>query len=171
MTHNDILRQLRYALNINDSTMIKIFKLADRDIERSYLTGLLKKEGDEGFVNCSDVVLGDFLDGLILLKRGRKETKPGETRKPDSRLTNNNILKKIRIALELKEDDMLGILKLADINISKPELTALFRREGHKNYKECGEQFLRKFLKGLTIRYRPRGLTGKQLYLRKFSGL
>jgi uncharacterized protein YehS (DUF1456 family) len=98
--------------------------------------------------------LGYFLDGLILHKRGRKEIKPGETRKPDSRLTNNTILKKLRIALELKEDDMLGILKLADVDISKSELTALFRKEGHKNYKECGEQFLRKFLKGLSIRYR-----------------
>ena len=171
MIYNDILRQIRYALNINDSTMIGIFKLADRKIEQSHLTGLLKKEDDEGFVNCSDVVLGDFLDGLIVLKRGRKEMKPGETGKPVSRLTNNSILKKIRIALELKEDDMLGILKLANINISKHELTALFRREGHKNYKECGDQFLRKFLKGLTIRYRTRKLPGRQLSLKKYSGL
>jgi uncharacterized protein YehS (DUF1456 family) len=154
MTNNDILRQLRYALNINDSTMIEIFKLADHEIEQSKLTGLLKKEDEEGFVNCSDDVLGYFLDGLILHKRGKKEIKPGETRKSDSRLTNNTILKKLRIALELKEDDMLGILKLADIDISKSELTALFRKEGHKNYKECGDQFLRKFLKGLSIRYR-----------------
>jgi uncharacterized protein YehS (DUF1456 family) len=78
----------------------------------------------------------------------------GETRKSYSRLTNNAILKKLRIALELKEDDMLGILKLANVDISKHELTALFRKEGHKNYKECGDQFLRKFLKGLSIRYR-----------------
>ena len=154
MINNDILRQLRYALNINDSTMIEIFKLADHEIEQSNLTGLLKKEDEEGFVNCSDDVLGYFLDGLILHKRGRKEIKPGETRKSDSRLTNNTILKKLRIALELKEDDMLGILKLADVDISKSQLTALFRKEGHKNYKECGEQFLRKFLKGLSIRYR-----------------
>jgi uncharacterized protein YehS (DUF1456 family) len=154
MTNNDILRQLRYALNINDSTMIEIFKLADHEIEQSNLTCLLKKEDEEGFVNCSDDVLRYFLDGLILHKRGRKEIKPGETRKSDSRLTNNTILKKLRIALELKEDDMLGILKLADVDISKSELTALFRREGHKNYKECGDQFLRKFLKGLFIRYR-----------------
>jgi uncharacterized protein YehS (DUF1456 family) len=154
MTNNDILRQLRYALNINDSTMIEIFKLADHEIEQSNLTGLLKKEDEEGFVNCSDDVLGYFLDGLILHKRGRKEIKPGEARKPDSRLTNNTILKKLRIALELKEDAMLGILKLADVDISKSELTALFRKEGHKNYKECGDQFLRKFLKGLSIRYR-----------------
>ncbi len=154
MTNNDILRQLRYALNINDSTMIEIFKLADHEIEQSNLTGFLKKEDEEGFVNCNDDVLGYFLDGLILQKRGRKEIKPGETRKSESRLTNNTILKKLRIALELKEDDMLGILKLANVDISKSELTALFRREGHKNYKECGDQFLRKFLKGLSIRYR-----------------
>ena len=154
MTKNDILRQLRYALNINDSTMIGIFKLADHEIEQSNLTGLLKKEDEEGFVNCGDAALGYFLDGLILHKRGRKEIKPGETRESDSRLTNNTILKKLRIALELKEDDILGILKLADVDISKSELTALFRKEGHKNYKECGDQFLRKFLKGLSIRYR-----------------
>jgi len=154
MTNNDIVRQLRYALNINDSTMIEIYKLADHVIEQSNLTGLLKKEDEEGFVNCSDDILGYFLDGLILHKRGRKEIKPGETRKSDSRLTNNTILKKLRIALELKEDDMLGILKLASVDISKSELTALFRKEGHKNYKECGDQFLRKFLKGLIVRYR-----------------
>lgn len=154
MTNNDILRSLRYTLNINDSTMIEIFKLADHEIEQSNLTSFLKKEDEEGFVNCGDAVLGYFLDGLILHKRGRKEIKPGETRKSDSRLTNNTILKKLRIALELKEDDMLGILKLANVDISKSELTALFRKEGHKNYKECGDQFLRKFLKGLSIRYR-----------------
>jgi len=154
MTNNDILRQLLYALNINDSTMIEIFKLADHEIEQSNLTGLLKKEDEEGFVNCGDAVLGYFLDGLILRKRGRKEIKPGETRKPDSRLTNNAILKKLRIAMELKEDDMLAILRLSNVDISKSELTALFRKEGHKNYKECGDQFLREFLKGLSIRYR-----------------
>ncbi len=154
MNNNDIVRQLRYALNMNDSTMIEIFKLADHEIGQSILTGLLKKEDEEGFVNCGDIVLGYFLDGLILYKRGRKEMKPGEMRRPDSRLTNNIILKKLRIALELKEDDMLAVLKLAEVDISKSELSALFRKQGHKNYKECGDQFLRKFLKGLSIRYR-----------------
>jgi uncharacterized protein YehS (DUF1456 family) len=139
---------------MNDSTIIEIFKLADHEIGQTILTGLLKKEDEEGFVNCGDVVLGYFLDGLIFYKRGRKEMKPGETRRSDSRLTNNIILKKLRIALELKEDDMLAVLKLAEVDISKSELSALFRKEGHKNYKECGDQFLRKFLKGLFIRYR-----------------
>jgi len=154
MTNNDILRRLRYALNINDSTMVEIFKLSEHEIEQSTLTDLLKKEDEKGYVDCSDNVMEYFLDGLILHKRGKKEIKSGQAKKLGAPLTNNTILKKLRIALELKEDDMLGILKLANIIVSKSELTALFRREGHKNYKECGDQFLRNFLKGLTIRYR-----------------
>jgi len=154
MINNDILRQLRYALNINDSTVIEIFKVAGHEIDRAGLAGLFRKEEEEGFVNCSNALLGYFLDGLILYKRGRRETKPGESERPESRLTNNAILKKIRIALELKEDDMLAIFRLAGIDMSKSELTALFRRESQKNYKECGDHFLRKFLRGLSLRYR-----------------
>jgi uncharacterized protein YehS (DUF1456 family) len=134
--------------------MVEIFKLSEHEIEQSNLNDLLKKEDEKGYVDCSDNVMEYFLDGLILYKRGKKEIKSGQAKKLDSPLTNNTILKKLRIALELKEDDMLGILKLANIIVSKSELTALFRRDGHKNYKECGDQFLRNFLKGLTIRYR-----------------
>ena len=156
MTKNDILRRVRYALDINDPTMLEIFKLAGHDIEQSGLINLLKKENEEGYVDCSDNVMGLFLDGLIFHKRGRQETRHGEEKKSGPRLTNNAILKKLRIALELKEDDMVGILKLAGSDISTSELTALFRKEGHRNYKDCGDQFLRNFLKGLTIRYRDR---------------
>ena len=156
MTKNDILRRVRYALNINDSTMIEIFKLSGHEIEQSGLINFLKKENEEDYVDCSDKVMGFFLDGLIFHKRGRQEIKPGQVKKAGPRLTNNAILKKLRIALELKEDDMVEILKLADIDISKSELTALFRKEGHRNYKECGDQFLRNFLKGLAIRFRDR---------------
>jgi uncharacterized protein YehS (DUF1456 family) len=154
MDNNDILRQVRYALNINDSAMIEIFRLDDHKIEQSKLTSLLKKEDQEGFVHCGNALLGSFLDGLIIYKRGRRETSPGEIKKTDPRLTNNAILKKLRIAVELKEEDILAALRLAAVDISKPALTALFRKEGHKNYKECGDQFLRKFLKGLSLRYR-----------------
>jgi len=154
MTTNDVLRRIRYALNINDSTMIEIFKLAEYEMDQATLTAILKKEEDKGYVACSDRILGYFLDGLILHKRGKKEIEPGQAKKAASPLTNNAILKKLRIALELKEDDMLGVLKLADIAVSKSELTALFRKQGHKNYKECGDQFLRNFLNGLFNRYR-----------------
>lgn len=153
MINNDILRQIRHALNLGDASMSEIFRLAGCAIAQKQLNALLRREDEEGFVRCSDTDLGCFLDGLILQRRGRKETAKGETIKTHTRLTNNVILKKLRIALELKEEDMLSILKLADVEISKSELSALFRKEGHRNYKECGDQFLRKFLKGLSLRY------------------
>lgn len=154
MDNNDVLRRLRYALNINDSTMIELFKLSAYEIARSDLTNLLKKEDEPGYVYCSDEVMGYFLDGLIVQKRGPKETKPDKAKEPVPSLNNNLIFKKLRIALELKEEDIVGILKLAGMYISKAELSALFRKEGHKNYQECGDQFLRNFLKGLTLYYR-----------------
>ena len=154
MTNNDVLRGLRYALDISDPKMIEIFKLGGHETDRAELAVFLKKEDEEGYINCGDPVFESFLDGLIIQRRGKKDMEPGQAKTRVYPLTNNAILKKIRIALELKEEDMLGILKLADVDISKSELSALFRKKGHKNYKKCGDQFLRNFLKGLSIRYR-----------------
>ena len=154
MTNNDILRRLRYALEIKDSKMIEIFKLSDHSIAKSDLIDLHKKEEEEGYVECSDVVMELFLDGLIIHKRGKREMMPGQVETQDSPLTNNVILKKLRIALKFREDDMLSTLKLAGMSLSKSELSALFRKEGQRHYKECGDQILRNFLKGLTTRLR-----------------
>ena len=154
MTNNDVLRRLRYAMDISDPAMIAIFALSGLDIEQSLLKGLLKKDDEEGWLDCSDALMSLFLDGLIIQNRGTKESAPGAQAKTEAALTNNAILKKLRIALELKEDDMIATMQRVDIVISKSELTALFRNKGHKNYKECGDQFLRNFLKGLTIRNR-----------------
>jgi uncharacterized protein YehS (DUF1456 family) len=156
MTPNDTLRRIRYALNLNDPTMLEIFKQAGHAVDLMGLKNILKKEDEPGYAACSDTVLGDFLDGLIVHKRGKKEAEPGKVKRPDPRLSNNAILRKLRIALELKEDAMLAILKLDEVEISSSELSAFFRNKDHKNYKECGDQFLRSFLKGLAIRYRDR---------------
>ena len=67
---------------------------------------------------------------------------------------NNEILWKLRIALKLKDSDIIEILKLADFEITKAEVSALFRREDHPNYRQCGDQILRRFLDGLIIRNR-----------------
>ncbi len=64
-------------------------------------------------------------------------------------LTNNDILKKLRVALELKDEDIIHILSLSDFEITKSELSALFRKEDHPNYRPCGDQLLRNFLNGL----------------------
>ena len=78
-------------------------------------------------------------------------------------MTNNDILKKLRIALSLKDHEIIEILKLADFDLSKSELSAIYRREDHPNYVPCGDQILRKFLNGLIIKHRgPREERGSK---------
>ena len=154
MTNNDILRRFRYALDISNPKMLEIFRLAGHELDQTTLVSLLKKEEDEGFRPCDNGLLGAFLDGLIILKRGVREGEPAETPGTAGALTNNVILRKLRIALEMRDDDVVAVMKLAGVTVSKSELGAFFRARGHKNYKECGDQFLRSFLKGLTNRYR-----------------
>jgi len=154
VTNNDVLRSLRYALDLSEIKIVEICKLADVTLERADVASLLKKEDEEGYVECNDEIMSAFLDGLIVFKRGKLETQSVPDKNPRARLSNNTKLKKIRVAFELKEEDMHVILGLADFQISKPELSALFRKKGHKNYRDCGDQILRNFLKGLTIRLR-----------------
>lgn len=152
MVNNDVLRRLRYALNIGDEKMVEIIKLSGREIDQANVANLLKKEDEEGYLECDNDVMESFLDGLIIHKRGKSERGLEKHKAPASLLINNDILKKLRVAFELKEDDMHGILALAGFQVSKSELSALFRKKGQKNYRECGDQLLRNFLKGLTMR-------------------
>jgi uncharacterized protein YehS (DUF1456 family) len=76
-------------------------------------------------------------------------------------MTNNDILKKLRVALKLKNTDIIEIMKLVDFRITESELGALFRKEDHPNYKECGDQILRNFLNGLVIHLRGPREDGK----------
>ncbi|MFD1628973.1 DUF1456 family protein [Pseudopedobacter beijingensis] len=69
-------------------------------------------------------------------------------------MSNNEIFKKLRVALQLRNDEIVDILKLVNFNISKSELGAFFRAEDHPNYKKCGDQVLRNFLNGLVIHLR-----------------
>ena len=154
MNNNDILRRVRYALDISNPAMIQIFQLSGCTLELPTLLKLLKKEEEEEFISCSNPLLSFFLDGLIIHKRGRRESDEGQAPKPDAGLNNNAILKKLRIALDLKEDDMLAVMDLAGVVLSKSELSALFRNRTHKHFKECGDQFLRNFLQGLTVKLR-----------------
>jgi len=156
MNKNDILRRTRYALSISNSEMVQIFNLMDHDISEAEILNILKKEDADDYVECSDKELELFLDGLIISKRGRKETPgPEPVIKPTLQLSNNMVLKKLRIALNFKETDMLEMFRLSGFDITKPELSALFRKKGHKNYKVCGDQIIKYFLKGVTIYYKP----------------
>ncbi len=69
-------------------------------------------------------------------------------------MSNNDIFKKLRVALQLRDDDIIEILKLVNFNTSKSELSAFFRSKDHPKYVECGDQILRNFLNGLVIHLR-----------------
>ncbi|MDM8567993.1 DUF1456 family protein [Thiotrichales bacterium HSG1] len=152
MTNNDVLRRIRYIFDFNDSKMIAIFGLADHKVTREQISDWLKKDDDPACKKCSDTELAIFLNGLINDKRGKKE---GPQPKLEKNLTNNIIFMKLKIALNLKAEDVLEIMKLADLNMSKHELSAFFRRPNHKHYRDCQNQILRNFLKGMQHKYRP----------------
>ncbi|HHJ80290.1 MAG TPA: DUF1456 family protein [Candidatus Tenderia electrophaga] len=153
MTNNDILRRIRYTFDLNDSKMIELFALADYEVSREQISDWLKKEDDPAFKKLNDIKLAIFLNGLIVDKRGKKD---GPSPKPEKRLSNNMIFRKLRIALNMKDDDILAILALAGLSMSKSELSAFFRKPEHKNYRECKDQVVRNFLTGLQLKYRPK---------------
>lgn len=153
MTYNDILRRIRYTFNLDDSKMIDIFRLGGREVTRSEVSNWLKKDEDDDAVACNDADLAAFLNGLIVENRGRKE---GAEPRIETKLTNNIIFAKLKIALNLKAEDVLEILNLANFRISKHELSAFFRKPGHKHFRSCRDQILRNFLMGMQIKYRDK---------------
>ena len=151
MTNNDVLRRIRYIFDFSDSKMMAIFGLADYEVTREQISDWLKKDDDPAYQECSDTDLAIFLNGLIIDKRGKKD---GPQHEPEQTMTNNITFRKLKIALDLKADDILEIMGLAEFRISKHELSAFFRKPGHKHYRECKDQILRNFLKGVQLKYR-----------------
>lgn len=151
MDNNDILRRIRYTFDFSDKKMMAIFALADHQVTRVQISDWLKKEDDPEYKNCPDTKLALFLNGLIIEKRGKKE---GPQPRPEKQLNNNIIFRKLKISLNLKAEDVLEIMDLADLRMSKHELSAFFRRPDHKHYRDCKDQILRNFLAGMQLKYR-----------------
>jgi len=150
MLSNDILRSLRYALKANNNDMVRILALADMESTSAGFDTWMTREDEEGFVRCPDIILSGFLNGLIYEKRGKDESAPELAL--ERRVNNNTVLKKLRIAFSLKTDDIQAIMTQQNVRVSMPEITAMMRSTDHKNYRECGDQFMRYFLRGLTAR-------------------
>jgi len=150
MLSNDILRSVRYILKANNTDLARILALGNVDATPEQIAIWLRKEEEEGFQRCPDIVLSSFLNGLIYEKRGKDEAAPALT--AERRLNNNIVLKKLRIAFSLKTDDILAILTGQLFRVSMPEITAMMRAPDHKNFRECGDQFMRYFLRGLAAR-------------------
>ncbi|PKM77917.1 MAG: DUF1456 domain-containing protein [Firmicutes bacterium HGW-Firmicutes-15] len=174
MDNNDILIRLRYALDLKNTDVLEIFKLGGTELTEEEVRKMLIKSKDsyhdkvddhvkieeaEENIKCKNSALESFLNGFIILKRGKQDPKPGQPERPvlsikDSENPNNILLKKLKIALSLTSDDMLDIFEKTGVIVTKGELSALFRKEGHKHYKECGDKYARNFLKGLAIKNR-----------------
>jgi len=150
MKNNDVLRRMRYIFDFSDSKMIEIFALADKQVTRAQVSDWMKKDDDPAFVELYDKDLATFLNGFINLKRGKKE---GEQPKPESRINNNIVFRKLKIALNLKDTDIVEIFDLVKLRISKTELSAFFRNPNQAKYRPCKDQFLRNFLVGIEKTY------------------
>jgi uncharacterized protein YehS (DUF1456 family) len=150
VTHNDVLRGIRYLLNVSDAKLVEITALGGREIAQDDIVAYLKKEEEAGYRECPALVMAHFLNGLVVFKRGKDESRPPQP--VELPVTNNVVLKKIRVAFQLKDTDLIALIeKSGTLKITKTELSAFFRSRGHRNYRECGDQYLRNLLKALSL--------------------
>ncbi|MGF1695730.1 DUF1456 family protein [Vibrio kyushuensis] len=152
MTNNELFRRIQHALNLKNSQIIKAFEQADVTVAHDKVADFLKEESDKSFTKMKDKDLAVFLNGFINLKRGKKD---GDQPKPEVELTNNMIFMKLRIALNMKAEDVLDVLEVVGISLSKYEIGAYFRKPNNKNYKVCEDQLLCSFLNGVQFTHRP----------------
>jgi uncharacterized protein YehS (DUF1456 family) len=150
MSNNDILRRIRYTFDLNDTKMINVFGLANLNVSRAQISDWLKKDDDPAFQELSDIQMSTFLNGFIIEMRGKKE---GPQPEPERVINNNIVFRKLKIALNLKDEDILDIFDLVDMRLSKHELSAFFRNPNQSQYRPCKDQFLRNFLQGMQIKY------------------
>ena len=152
MHNNDVLRRVRYILDLDDTEMIQTCSSGGIEVDRAKISKWLKKEEDEDYQKCQDFELASFLNGVINGLRGKRE---GEQPEAEKVLTNNIVLRKIMIAFNLKAEDVIALPALDELKLSKHELSAFFRKPGHKNYRPCKAQILRNCLMGLQLKLRP----------------
>ncbi len=148
MTNNDVLRGIRYLLNVTDRKLIEILELSDYTATLPEMQAYLLRDDEPGYQPCGHELMAHFLNGLVTFKRGRDDRHPVQP--IEIPVTNNVVLKKLRVAFQLKDTDLLKFIEKAGLKATKSELSAFFRARDHRNYRECGDQYLRAVLKGLT---------------------
>lgn len=149
MENNDILKKIRYIFKYNDDEIVRLFEKGGIPVTKLQVNNWMKKDDKPEYVTLKDVELSGFLNGFIVAKRGSKE---GDPMPNEKKINNNLILRKLKIALELRSEDVIALLDLANFFISKHELSAFFRKPTQKQYKECLDQVMRNFLHGLEIK-------------------
>lgn len=149
MTNNEVLRCVQEILDLSQGKMLEIFHHLDEQVTESQISAWLKKVKDPELVKLKDLELSVFLNALICELRGKKE---GVQPQAEDEITNNIVVKKLKIALDLKNEDLQKILSSVNVNMNSYELTSYFRKPGHKNYRPIKDTFLQSFFKGLHQR-------------------
>lgn len=151
MRTNDIFRKLVQSLSLTVEQVQAMFAASDIDLSEKDIANLLKTDYQPGFEAMPEYILIIFMNNLIDQKRGKKEDAQPEVVEKHQKISNNDVLKKLRIAFNLHEQDVRDVLKLATIELTKSDLSALFRKPGHVHYKACDDGLVLDFIEGLGL--------------------
>ncbi|MEZ4321322.1 MAG: DUF1456 family protein [Myxococcota bacterium] len=150
MHNNEILRRLTASLSIDEARSVALFALGGIEVDGAGAQAWTGDPKAAGAAILGDAELAAFLDGLIAEQRGPRDPDAPVLAVPEGwRLTNNEILKKLRIALQLQEDGVLRVLAAGGLAMGNRELTTLFRKPGNKHYRKAVDDVLLAFLNGL----------------------
>ena len=152
MNNNDVLRRIRYIFDYGDDKMMNIFFKAEKHVTREQICDWLKRDDQPTFKKLRDVELSTFLNGLIHEKRGKKE---GPAPVPEKNVSNNLILRKLKIALNFQAEDVPCCHGSRRAELKQARIECFFFESLHtSNYRECRDQVLRNFLTGLGKKLR-----------------
>ncbi len=152
MTNNELLNKLTQILHLDASQMVGIFAQAGVNVKSEDVTEWSKSHGDATHEVVTDHVLAQFLNGLINQLRGKKD---GPQPEAEEVLSNNAKCMKIKIALDLQSEEMVNIFALAELPLSKHEISAFFRKPTTKHFRPCKDDTLRAFITGLALSRQP----------------
>ncbi len=150
MDTNEYTRRIRYALQLDDAEALRLITLGGYSASASDVERWRSKEDDPYFIVCPDEAVLALLDGLILDRRGPPPATPEGQVIRQERLSNNLILKQLRIALSLRTDAVFDAIQVGGGKLGKTEVSAFFRKPDARNYRKCGDQVMRWFLAGLA---------------------
>jgi len=151
MRTNDIFRKLVQSLPLTVEQVQTLFAVSDIDLSDKDIANLLKTDYQPGFEAMPEYILIIFMNNLIDQQRGKKADAQPEVVEKHQKISNNDVLKKLRIAFNLHEQDVRDALKLATIELTKSDLSALFRKPGHIHYKACDDGLVLDFIEGLGL--------------------
>jgi len=148
MKTNAIFQKIIQAFSLDIPYVQTLLNVSGIELGEQQIAKLLKREGEGGFKSMPDYVLAIFLNNFINERRGR--TADGEESiNKRQKLSNNDVLKKLRVAFNLHEKDVRDVLSLATIELTKSDLSALFRKSGNSHFKACDDELLIDFIEAL----------------------